>query len=121
MLPAPYDFKLYRGDTFRRVIRLRTVLQDGTLGDYADLTGCIPLAQVRSATTTADLIATFATSVLDQVANKGAVEMVLSPAQTDNLPSTSRWDIQLTHPNGDVHTYLAGKITATGQVSEVEA
>lgn len=120
MLPAPYDFKLYRGDTFRRVIRLRTVLEDGTLGDYADLTGCTPLAQVRVSTNAAAIIATFATSVLDQATNKGAVQMQLSPEQTADMPNTSRWDIQLTHPNGDVHTYLAGKIIASGQVSEDE-
>lgn len=121
MLPAKYDFTLYRGDTFRRVIRLRTVLEDGTLDDYADLTGCVALAQVRATTGATEILATFATSVLDQVTNTGAVQMELSPEQTADLPNSARWDIQLTHPNGDVHTYLAGKITATGQVSEEEA
>ena len=119
MLPAKYDIKdLYRGDTYRRTFRLRFVNADDTLGDYADLTGCEPLAQIRTAVRAPEILETFDVTILDQTETPGGVQIELTPEQTATLPDTGRWDLQLTHPNGDVRTYLAGTVKAAGQVSE---
>lgn len=120
MLPAKYDIKVYRGDTWRRVVRFRTINADGTSGAYADLTGCVPLAQVRTAAKAPDILATLVTAVLDQTAEPGAVQIELRAVDTAELPDSARWDLQLTHPNGDVHTYLAGRVIATGQITVPE-
>lgn len=124
MLPAVHHFAIYRGDTFRRVIRLRLVDAAGVLGAYADLTGCVPLAQIRENPNSPTILASFTTSVLNQTTDLGAIQIELTAAQTRALPVQSNWDIQLTHPLAagqtvpDVHTYLAGKVNVSGQVSE---
>lgn len=119
MHPAVYDIAPYRGDTFRRIIRLRLMNEDGTAGAYADLTDCTPLAQVKGAENATTPLQTFITEVLNQsiVGNLGKVRVELAPSQTADLPKKAFWDLQLTHPNGDIHTYLAGKVTPSGQIS----
>lgn len=117
MLPVKYDLPVYRGDTFRRIVRLRTVNDDGSLGAYADLTGCTALAQIRLRETSTTALQVFAANVLDQTTDLGSVQISLTATQTADLPDLSRWDFQLTHPNGDVHTYLAGKVSVSGQTS----
>lgn len=119
MIPAKYDITLYRGDTFRRTFRIRTINEDKTPGPYADLTGCTPLAQVRSAERAPTIVETIGSVILDQTdpATLGSITISLTATQTAELADSTRWDIQLTHPNGDVHTYLAGGVTAKGQVT----
>lgn len=119
MIPATYDIELYRGDTYRKTFRIRTVTPDGEPGDYFDLTGCEPLAQVRSVVKAPTILQEFDAELLDQTDpdTVGAVRVALTGVQTADLPDNAVWDIQLTHPTDDVHTYLAGKVTAKGQVT----
>lgn len=119
MKPASENLELYRGDTFRRRIRLREINPDGTPGAYLDLTGTTPLAQVRTADRAPEILVTITVDLLDQSDpdTKGGLTISLEPAETAELPDVCKWDLQLTWPSGDVTTYVAGKVIPSGQVT----
>lgn len=118
MIPGKHDIELYRGDTFRRFPTLSALI-DGVPGDPIDLTGCTVLAQLRESPQATEPLHSFDAEILDQIdlETRGKIRIELTPAQTTDLPETTFWDLQLTHPNGDVFTYLVGTVTAEGQVS----
>lgn len=117
-MPATLNLEMYRGDTFRKWWRIRSVNVDGTSGDYLDLTGCTPLSQMRRKETSS-LLQQFTCTLGDQTDPNtvGLVTIELADDQTATLPDGAIWDFQPTHPSGDTITYLAGKVTVTGQVS----
>lgn len=113
MLPAREDLTFYRGDTQRLVRRLKDAN-----GDFFDLTGCTPKAQIRTLTSSPDVLIEFTCSLDTQSGSTlGGVILAIPAGATSALPSTTMWDFQLTHPDGSVRTYLFGNITAEGQVT----
>lgn len=119
MIPGSVDITVYQGDTYTLFFRVRNQNPDGTPGAYIDLTGYVGLAQIRAKATDPDPpLATFAVTLADQVLSRGGVTLTLTPAQTAPLPVTGGvWDVQLTAPDGSVHTYLAGNVIVLQQVS----
>lgn len=118
MTPGSKNLSIYKGDTFPFTIRIQGLDEDGESTGYLNLTGCVPLAQIR-ATPTSDVLVSFTCSIPTQTgADLGRVNLRLESEDTDELVS-GVWDLQLTWPNGDVFTYLAGKVTVTGDVSRV--
>lgn len=119
MLPATETLSLYRGDSVRLVRRFRPVLEDGTLGAYFDLTGCTPKAQIRASSTATTVLVEFTATLDDQTDpdTVGGVILEIVAGDTSALPDGAQWDMQLTHADGFVRTYIAGPVVSTGQVT----
>lgn len=136
MAAASKDLLIKQGDSFTLFFRIRSQIWDSTEkkyipGEYKDLTGLTGKAQIRTAATSADVLAEFAVSIPDQtvLANRGSVLLKLTPAQTMALapsptfPTPSAvWDVDLSD-NATIasatwrKTYLEGTVTIKAQVT----
>jgi hypothetical protein len=119
MKPATYNIEVYQGDTLILPMRVRTLDAEGVPGDYEDLTGWTPKAQVRNKSSDALVQELTAAIDPDQVANKGKLTVSATAAQTalwDVLAMV--WDLQLTNGSAQVRTILAGSVTVTKDVTE---
>lgn len=114
MLPATKDISIYHGDTFVLMVRLREKTVDGLAGDPVDLTGATAKAQIRAdyvtSTVTTEMSCTFPTG-------QPGVILVKIPASGTTAINTGVWDLQVTFPDGDVHTYLRGNVTSQQEVT----
>lgn len=121
MKPATLNIEIYKGDDFSLFFRIREKLANGDPGPYLNLTGSTGKAQIRQTEDTATVAAEFTVTIGDQVATPGAVLCELSSALTGALTITNpgKWDIQLTHADGKVRTYLAGSVTLIKEVTRV--
>jgi len=119
LLPATQDIDIYQGDDFDILLRLRNQNSDGTPGAYIDLTGYVGKAQLRDDPADNTVNAEFTVTTLNQTTTPGGILASLSHTQTAALPAPAKmqWDIQLTSPTGDVHTYLKGTATITAEVT----
>lgn len=118
MKPATLNLDIYRGDSKDVYFRVRDKNTDGSPGPYKVLTGATPKSQIRADKNNPAVLAEFTASLDDQVARPGGVLLHLTGAQTTAItPDTAVWDVQVTHANGDVTTYLAGTVTITGDVT----
>lgn len=119
MIPGSKNLSIYKGDTFPFYARIQGLDDDGESMGYLDLTGCTPLAQIRSTADSATVLATFDCEIPAQTGdNLGRVNIRLEAEDTVTLVN-GVWDLQLTWPNGDVFTYLAGKVSVIQDVSRV--
>ena len=110
-LPGDYPMTLYRGDT--RVITLDFTEDDGTA---SDLSGHTWRAQIRQSFEDATVDAEF---TVDATASAtGRLVLTLPSTQAELLDSAIkyRWDLEGT-AGSVVHTYLAGKVKVTGDIS----
>jgi hypothetical protein len=111
MAPQSYPLTLYRGDTFSWRFVFWNDL-DRTI-PY-DLTGVTPAAQIRATC----LLMTLDCTVL--LPNTVAVEL---PADAWPLSwpalTAAGWDLQLTQPDGTVHTMVAGPVYVTTDVTRL--
>lgn len=124
-LPAKSDLSLYRGDT-----RIWTALIETNTGTDAapvwvpyDLTNHTVLAQIRSdKNRAAPVVAAVATAV-DADPTTGLVTLTLTSTEADKLGSDATvlwWDLQTTRTSDSFRrTWLAGKVTVKGDVSNV--
>jgi len=123
MTPAQYDIQLYRGDYFELMLRLRDGEWDEDGDEFVpgppkDLTDWTVKAQIRATNDTAAVLAAFDATILDQEAQAGAVQLVLSSEDSAALPGTSAvWDCQLTDPDDRVFTYVRGKVSLKKDVT----
>lgn len=113
MIPVGRNLTLYQGDSFDFTFRLRQKNSDGTAGDYVDLTGVTPKAQIRATQDDSAVLMEFTAAL---TSNPGEVTLTLTPTQTAAL-ANGVWDVQLTFPDGQVKTYLAGTIKAIKEVT----
>lgn len=117
MKPAAKDISIYRGDSYSLFFRVRKRTNEAP-GDYIDLTGTTPKAQIRANEAAAEVLAEFAASLGDQVNFPGSVLLTLTPTQTAALPlSGGKWDVQIAFSATDVRTYLKGAVTVEDQVT----
>lgn len=82
-----------------------------------DLTGYFAMAQIRkNAKPDTPLLAEFTFNVLDE---SGEIRAYLSPDESEKLRGTNSgaWDLQLTDPEGDPLTLIAGPAQPAGDVS----
>lgn len=121
MKPATQNIEIYKGDDFSIFFRIREKLANGDPGNYVDLTGAVGKAQIRQNEDSTTVDAEFTVTIGDQVQTPGAVLCELSSIQTGALSITSpgKWDVQLTHADGKVRTYLAGTVTLIKEVTRV--
>lgn len=117
MKPATQNIEIYKGDTFQLFFRIRNRLPNGDPGDYVNLTGQTPKAQIRATEATASVLAEFTATLGDQTTFPGSVLLELSAATTTSLASGGVWDVQLTNGSGQVRTYLKGQVTLLPEVT----
>jgi hypothetical protein len=116
-LPAKSPLELYRGDTrvWEDVFR-RTPVAPATVGDPVDLTGFTFLAQIRATEDAATVMATIAVAITDAAA--GTIRRTLTATEARKLvPGTAFWDLQATHLDGTVRTYMFGRVRVKPDVS----
>lgn len=81
MAAASLDLYLEQGATFRRVLTFKD--KNGVL---QDLTGYVFTGQIRKTANDATLLASMVCTVLNQVTNKGEVEILISAGNTSLIP-----------------------------------
>jgi hypothetical protein len=114
MTPGNYALAIYRGDTHAWQFTLWADL-DKTIP--VDLTGVTVKAEIRVATG-APTLATLNLTVTPP----NIVLAELDPAQTRPLPTSARWDFQLTDDaSGRVTTIIAGPVKVSGDITESDA
>ena len=109
MIPGSYDLCLYRGDTGRWRFQL---WQDEGKTTPVDLTGATALAQIRNAPG-GTVLATPATTIIAP----NLIDMVLSPADSQNLGPAGVWDLEVTYASGDVATPIGGRVQVRQDVT----
>lgn len=111
MRPGIYDLALYRGDTYAWKF---TLWKDFVGGAPADLTGVIAKAEIRDKPGGVLVVAMVCT-----VTQPNIVDVKLSAgAWTSFTATTAAWDLQLTYPQGDVVTIVAGAVKVTLDVTD---
>jgi hypothetical protein len=104
------DLTLLEGDDYEFLIQL----------DF-EVDNLTPLAQIRVAPGAAYILTEFTVTKPDLVEdgdNKRTLVLSLTGAQTQILPGTSYYDVQLTNEENVTHTYVSGKIFKQPQVSQ---
>jgi hypothetical protein len=117
MQPGNYPLTLYKGDTWRAQVTLKSGPDLENLTPI-DLTGATAKAQIRGTVASASVMATITCS-LTGTPTDGKVDLHLPPAQAVNLiPGPAAWDLEVTRSGGDVETYLKGAVTIEDDVTE---
>lgn len=118
--PVPYNVTFVQGDTYRLRLRFKD-----DAGDAIDITDWVFNAQVRANYDDTAVMGQFTYDIEDQTQaeTKGYVTLVLTDDQTTDIPvavlpdPSGYFDVEVTFPDGDVRTYVSGKVTAKAQVS----
>jgi hypothetical protein len=120
-LPTVYDLNLYQGDAWHMTVRVRERIDEDTLGDYINLTGVEPAAQIRS--NAGELLADIVCEPGDQgdPDELGMVRFSLLSEDTTDFPpgSGNKWDFQLDFGGGEIRTYIKGKVNVAAEVTKV--
>ena len=114
MIPGTYDLSIYRGDTGRWQFKLWS---DANKTVPVNLTGVTVAAMIRDKTTGG----TFSLPLTCVVTMPNIVDMSLTPAQSQTLPTKGVWDLQLTYTGGDILTVLKGAANVTLDVTYPDA
>jgi hypothetical protein len=109
-LPENVDLSIWQGDAQTYIMRL-TADNNAPI----DLAGCTAQATVRQSFTAPARFEFVCT-----IQNTNEVKVYMSSATSASIPAGSYvWNFQVTAPNGDVRTYLAGDCTVYAQVDGV--
>jgi hypothetical protein len=109
MTPGSFNLKLYRGDSYT----WRFVMWSDTAKTIpADLVGVVPRAEIRDKPGGALVVPLVCT-----VEPPNTVLAILSAAASSTLPLQGSWDLQLTYPDGEVATVVAGSVGVTADVT----
>ena len=110
MTPGKLDLDLYRGDTYSWRVHL-WASQDKTLP--VDLFGAAVEAEIRDKFNSAMIMHMQCAVQLPNI-----IFMYLLAGEWPGFPSTiGVWDLEVTFPNGDVKTQLAGNVKVTADVT----
>lgn len=113
MLPVERNISIYRGDTYKMLVRVWTLTEDDNSGGPFDLTGTTVLAQIRSSVNDVMPQTTFVTAT----PTAGVVQLTLTSGQTALLTMPAVYDVQLHLPDGTVRTLVQGTIIINNDVS----
>lgn len=108
MQPANLPLEIYRGDSQRMQIKL-----------YApgmvplDLTDVVAKSQIRDRPAGDTIVELICTITLPNI-----IDLELTAADSQNLPVSGVWDLQLTFPAGEVKTPLAGQVSVVPDVTD---
>lgn len=105
------DLLLYQGDDYAG-----TVLVSNADGTPADLTGYTAQSQIRRLVADADpvVVVEIGTTVVSP-----NVILSIPHLETETLQGRYVWDLQLTTPDDQIMTIIAGKVILTSEVTRV--
>src|SRR5688500_6361273 len=106
--------QVYRGDTYSHVLEF---WNDVAQTDPFAITGMVT-AQIKVARLTSDVDGTVLAAFTCAVSGAGnnIVTISLTPEQTEDLPDSAYWDLQVTN-GGVITTLLTGKVKVWGDVT----
>lgn len=110
MMPGPFSLTIYRGDTHAWRF---TLWQDVAQSAPLDLTGIAVKAEIRDRPAGTPV---FAIPLIVTLPN--IIDAKLDATETAQLPSSGRWDLQLTDASGWVSTVLAGAVKVVGDITD---
>lgn len=106
-LPSNVDLAFWKGDSQEFFVRLKDDLDNPII-----LTGYTPLA-VMKASFNSPTSYNFTTAIQ----NGNEIRVYLPSSVSKTIPAGDYvWNLQITAPNGDVRTYLAGDVTVYAEV-----
>lgn len=109
-LPENMDLAIWQGDAQEYFI-----VFSGSDGTPLDLTGCTAQAYIRSNFT--DPTEYAFTCTVNDPATAGKITVYMDSPTCATIPAGDYvWNFQVTFPNGDVRTYLAGDCTVYAEV-----
>lgn len=123
MIPASFDLTgdsaIYQGDDYELSFRVRTLNSDGTYGGYIDLTSYTNLkAQIRATAGNQQAMAEFTCTKGNQTTTPGLVTLSLAASVTAGLTAGNGvWDFEMVGSDSKKHTYLAGSVLITAEVT----
>jgi hypothetical protein len=110
MTPGSLPLSLYRGDSYS----WRFVLwADAGKTIPADLAGVVAKAEIRDKYAGANI-----TPLICAIEMPNAILVSMTAAVCARLPAKGVWDLQLTYPEGQVATVLAGAVTVAADVTD---
>lgn len=105
-----YDLVVRRGETFRRVLRLKKG------GEAMDLTGWTGKAQIRPEPDSAELVCEMELTIVPE---EGKVVMIIPLSVTEGISSgVYSWDIRLTDDEGIARYYTGGAVKVMPTVTK---
>jgi hypothetical protein len=108
-LPSNYDLELYRGDYFSTSV----VLKDST-GAVLNLTGYTAECSIRQTFSSTEAF----TATCNITAGEGRIDILFPSSVTSDIVAGDYiWDFQVTNPDGNVKTYLAGDVRVYDEVT----
>jgi hypothetical protein len=111
MIPGQYDLQLYRGDTFKWIVKL---WQDVKQTIPTDLTGATPKAEFRDKTAGTAIAALGCVLALPNT-----ITITMTAAAWATAPANGGiWDLQITMPDASVNTVLKGNVVVIGDVTD---
>jgi hypothetical protein len=116
MKPGNYPLDIYRGDTYRWQF---TLWSDADKTDPVDLTDVTVRSQIRDKPAGKLLATIDCTVTLPNI-----ILATLTADECAKLPASATscaWDLQLTWPNTDITTLLAGPVAVTVDVTDSAA
>ena len=108
----PENLRLTRGDTWKHVFDY--LEPDGVTA--VDLTGVSARLQLRSSLETA-AVETLSSATGEISIVMGRISLNLPAARSGLLGGVLLYDLELTYPNGDVETIVAGVLNILGDVT----
>lgn len=106
-LPQNIDMTFWKGDSQEFVVKFKN-----ELGAPMTITGYTPLAVIKSSFNSPTSY-----TLTTTVQNTNEVKVYLPSSISKTIPAGEYiWNLQLTAPNGDVRTYLAGDVVVYAEV-----
>jgi hypothetical protein len=113
MMPGTYPLTLYRGDSYAWRF---TLWDDDAMSVPIDLTGATVAAEIRDKPSGTTIV-----SMLCTVTTPNIIDVELVADDSENVPLKGAWDLEVTFPDGQVHTMVAGPVTVTADVTNSTA
>jgi hypothetical protein len=110
MLPGQHSLTIYRGDTNRWKFLLWA---DVEKTEPVDLSGVVVDAEIRDKSGGCKIA-----TIECEIETPNIINALLTADASNSLPrSNAAWDLQLTYPNDDVSTVLAGRVTVIPDIT----
>jgi len=114
MIPSSFPLDLYHGDSYTWQFKLWL---DANKTQPLDLTGVVAKAEIRETPGSTKIYV-----IGCELVPPNIIVATLTATICKSLPITSHmWDLQLTYPDGQVNTILAGPVSVTADITDSDA
>ncbi len=109
------ELRFARGDDAVFNVRAESSATPGTYIDFSGYSGF--LCQLRSDPAATTVLATATVTDYDNGGGDRGVTVSFAAADTDDLPESCYWDLQMEDPDGKTRTWFAGAVRVKRDVS----